>query len=90
MLVVWKYAIPMADRFDQELPFGAKVLCVQMQSHTPEMWVLVESSEDRHEIRQFRLAGTGHEIESSDCHLYIGTFQLREGALVFHLFETQT
>lgn len=34
---------------------------------------------------RFRLAGTGHPIAEADLR-YVGTFQLADGALVFHVF----
>lgn len=86
---VWKYPIPLDDTFLLALPEGADILGVQVQRGEPQLWVLVNPEVKTVENRRLRLAGTGHEIESRDGEslTHIGTFQLRGGALVFHLFE---
>lgn len=91
MLKIWKYPIPVQDDIQIEMPKGARVLTVQRQGDLPEfggpcLWALV-NPEAKKEIRQFRLAGTGHPIDHAEKLTYIGTFQMEGGALVFHLFE---
>ncbi|GAI73877.1 unnamed protein product [marine sediment metagenome] len=46
-------------------------------------------SEIEKETRHFRLSGTGHPLGDDYLRIinYIGTFQIENGALVFHLFE---
>ena len=85
MRAVYKYALPIDDFIRVPLPKGARVLTVQMQGDTPCMWVLVDPSAPE-EMRRFRLAGTGHELPADGLE-YVGTFQMRGGALVFHPFE---
>ncbi|GAJ02446.1 unnamed protein product, partial [marine sediment metagenome] len=43
----------------------------------------------RKETRYFRLSGTGHPLGEDYLRIidYIGTFQMENGALMFHLFE---
>ena len=87
--VVWKYPVGM-DRFSLSLPMGAQVLCAQKQYGTIEMWVLVDPDPDVEiERRHFLLVGTGHEHDVAGLTYegYVGTFQVRQGTLVFHLFE---
>jgi len=36
------------------------------------------------------MAGTGHDIDAYTDMVYIGTFQLHDGHLAFHLFEANT
>ena len=87
MRVVHKYPFPIEDHFRLELPLGAKVLSVQVQRGQPCLWALVTPSTPLGE-RFFRLAGTGHEITQEPSRLkHVGTFQLHDGAIVFHLFE---
>lgn len=89
MLAVWKYPIPVADNFSVELPESAEILDVQVQGTQPCFWALVNPEEEK-SYREFRLAGTGHTIkpmESPDSLFYVGTFQLVNMGLVFHLFE---
>ena len=81
---VYKYDIDVLDNFVLELPEDAQILTVQMQYGSPVIWALIDDDKPLKE-RKFRLAGTGHPIEENVK--YIGTFQLMDGALVFHLFE---
>lgn len=85
MRTIWKYPIVAQDYFEIEMPKDAEVLCVQLQHDTPCIWALVDPEKKR-ETKRFRLAGTGHLIKEENLK-YIGTFQLYEGELVFHLFE---
>lgn len=72
--------------FHLPLPKGAKILTVQAQRGQPQMWALLDTDNDP-ERRSFVTFPTGGEMPT-DTHLdYIGTFQLADGNLVFHLFE---
>ena len=84
---VFKYAFEVEDHFDLSMPKDADILSVQVQGEQPCIWALVEPGAAI-EHRHFRLVGTGHPIsENIDTLEFIGTFQLRGGILVFHLFE---
>lgn len=83
---IWKFPIPCEDIFKLDLPLGAKVLTVQTQIGTPCIWVLVDPEMEETPY-WFRLAGTGHPLDPVESETYVGTFQLRDGALVFHLFQ---
>jgi len=83
---VYKYPIQAGDHIDVEIPKGAEILTVQTQNDQPCIWALVDERAPT-ERRMFRLAGTGHPIDNPNSLKYIGTFQLHEGSLVFHLFE---
>jgi len=84
---IWKYDIPVEDMFMLDLPENAKILTVQTQHLKPVLWCLVDPKKQM-KTRCFRLAGTGHLITQEEGDLkYIGTFQIRDGALIFHLFE---
>jgi hypothetical protein len=69
-----------------DLPKGAKVLSFQVQRGNACIWVLLDIGPVELETRTFRFWGTGHPMEDVPMK-YIGTFQLDEGSLVFHLFE---
>jgi len=88
MLTIYKWTIPIEDHFTLELPKNAKILTVQTQRGTPQLWAMVDSETEK-EKRYFRLAGTGHPLGDDYLGIinYIGTFQMGNGALVFHLFE---
>jgi len=84
---IWKYELPFPET-QLQMPMGAQVLDVQVQNDTPCIWALVDQKL-KLEIRKFKFFGTGHEIDSFITKQnYVGTFQLREGLLIFHLFET--
>jgi hypothetical protein len=83
---VYKYPLRVEDETWVTMPFDAKVLAVQEQHGEPYLWALVFPSGPPCE-RRFRLAGTGHDIVWQENMVHRGTFQLRGGALVFHLFE---
>jgi len=81
---IYKYPIPVNDEIVIKMPMSAKVLTVQMQKSEPYIWALVNPDEEMVE-RRFYLYGTGMTITHSES--YIGTFQMLNGGLVFHLFE---
>lgn len=67
------------------MPIGAEILSVQVQRGNPHMWALVDP-EAPCEVRTFRILGTGY-IELGAPGQHLGSFQLNDGALVFHVFE---
>ena len=70
------------------MPVGAVVLTVQLQRGKPQLWAKVDPTAPK-ERRTFAVLGTGYEVGAarSDEWIYCGTFQLHEGALVFHVFD---
>ena len=84
---IWKQPLECADKQTVALPVGAKVLCVQMQNDRPCLWFITpQTKEPVTEERTFAILVTGHEHPEIGGR-YIGTFQLRGGLLVFHVFE---
>lgn len=83
---VYKYGVELNDYFEFDMPGGAKILTVQMQNGKPYMWAMVNPEEELQK-RTFRMAGIGHSINEREIIGYIGTFQMQDGTLVFHLFE---
>ena len=82
---IWKYPVDLANWFEREIPAGAQILSVHVQAGEPQMWAMVDLS-NKPEKREFGLYGTGHTMPD-DPGKFIGTFQLADGDLVFHLFE---
>lgn len=84
---IWKYAIT-PNQKHLILPLDAEILAVQTQNNEPFIWCLVDPNEEL-ESRYFEIYGTGHQIhyDMGTERKYIGTFQLNNGDLVFHLFE---
>jgi hypothetical protein len=82
---IYKYPLPMDDEAGIQIPTGAQVLAVQVQNENPYIWALVETDAPPI-IRRFCIRGTGHTFKGNEGK-YIGTFQLYDGNLVFHVFE---
>jgi len=51
------------------------------------MWVLHTTNTKIVEPRLFRIYGTGAEIKDLENLIYIGTFQMHNGDMVWHVFE---
>lgn len=85
--VIWKYDVPARDTFQLLLPEGAKVLSVGVQGGQPRLWVLVDR-DAAPEARWFVVCATGERV-IQDLGQFIGTFQLENGALIFHVFEQE-
>lgn len=72
------------------MPNGAEILAVHVQKNEPCIWALVDSEQPL-QARFFDIFGTGHMISPPLETLerkYIGSFQLQQGQLVFHVFES--
>jgi serine/threonine-protein kinase len=87
---IYKYPLRgnviLEENFVIELPEGAQILCVQTQNGSPFIWAMVDPS--RASVRRrLRMVATGDNIAESNQLVYIGTFQLEQGAYIFHLFE---
>ncbi len=84
MRTIYKYSVThlLSSGF---LPEGAKVLDVQVQGGEPYVWAEVETFNPSIK-REFVTYGTGFDIPE-DPGVYIGTFQIDGGSLVFHLYE---
>ena len=92
MKTIWKYELK-TDNQVLQMPKGAQILTVQIQNEIPCLWVLV-NPEAEHQPRAIEIFGTGHDIEEYTepevykiNRKYIGTYQLRGGAFIAHVFE---
>lgn len=83
---VFKYELPIDDVVCIKMPAGAQALTVDTQHGDPQLWVLVNPDAPM-VAHRFRVAGTGHPIESKDAEKYVGSFQLYSGSFVGHLFD---
>ena len=85
---IWKYELAVTDVQNISIPIGAKILTVQVQNGLPCLWVLVDPKADK-EMRCFEIFGTGTPVLSDmgTSREYISTFQIRQGNLIFHVFE---
>ena len=81
---IWKWTLPTLGYDVIEIPHGAKMLTVQMQHGEPQLWALVDEEMYKDRV-QIAVYGTGNPIPDNPGE-YIGTFQLHNGDLVFHVF----
>ena len=85
MIKIYKYPVPVLDEFEIAMPENAHVLTVQTQNGNPFIWAKVDT--DAPIVpRRFQLVGTGNPT-SGLSNVYVGTFQIADGRLVFHLFD---
>ncbi len=89
MKVIYKYILTTTDTQTVAMPKNAQILTVQTQNEKPCLWAILDMDEQREETKDIEIFGTGHPIEDSMTILrnYIGTYQLNNGQLVFHVFE---
>jgi hypothetical protein len=83
---IWKWTLVTTDRQALQMPKGAQILSVQVQGENAQLWALCDENAPR-ETRQFAIHGTGNPMPDGDPGSYVGTYQLYEGKLVFHVFE---
>lgn len=89
--MIWKYNFEIKDVVTIEMPKGAEIVAVDTQFGKPTLWALVNPDAEA-ENRVLRIFGTGHPIKGNNWTLgasvkYLGTFQVQDGQLVFHVFE---
>lgn len=88
MKVIWKFPVlDLLNRYTTRMPAGAEILSVQMQDDRPQMWLLVDPKAEG-EPRTFESFGTGHPVKAQIVQ-YLGTLQVSDGALIFHVFEVK-
>lgn len=83
---VYKYPLRIDDVTKVSMPKGAVILTLQTQRDEPCVWALVDPGAPS-VWRGFRIAGTGHDIQEFHCLKHVGSFQMRGGMLVFHVFD---
>jgi len=87
MKTIYKYQFETADIVTLKLPTCAKVLTIQIQNDKPCLWALVDTENERTFDMELSIFGTGHEVKNLELSTYIGTYQERNGGLVWHVFE---
>lgn len=84
MKTIHKYTLDPRDETTFKVPAGAEVLCLRVQFGNPSIWMRVDEAAPIVE-RTFMVLGTGHNADAAGA--YVGTVLMRDGALVFHVFE---
>lgn len=83
MKEIWKFPLEAGAQL-LSMPTGAGALAAQAQHGAPCIWALVDPTA-RKVQRTAVVVGTGHTFAPCDLQ-YVGTVQLADGALVFHVF----
>lgn len=92
MKTIWKFPCDIADDLTINMPLGAQILTVQMQHGVPCIWALVDDAMPKL-AHKFAWRGTGHNCDTltprhhESAPKHVGTVQMANGNLVFHLFE---
>ena len=87
MTKVYKFPLDIADEQVVLMPKGSKVLTVQVQKGKLYLWAECNPNEPNMDERSILIRGTGHPINDEIEKEYIGTIQMCDGSLVFHVFE---
>ncbi|MDB5848238.1 MAG: RDJLphi1 gp43 [Rhodoferax sp.] len=82
---IWKFPVQVADEQTVMIPGGARILTVAVQAGTVCLWAEVCPGHSKRP-RTLRIYGTGHPMPGNPG-IYISTFMLQDGALVFHAYE---
>jgi len=85
METIWKYELETIDSAQIVMPKERRLLTVQVQRGIPCLWALVDPDSPRETVTIIT-KGTCHLIYAPVGH-YIGTYQLDDGSLIFHVFE---
>lgn len=87
---IWKFPLEVTDSQSVKMPKASRILSVQTQGGQPCLWAWVDS-EAPLETRTFHTFGTGHPMRKDARQIleHVGTYQLNDGALVFHVFEAR-
>lgn len=83
---IWKFPIRIDDELVIAMPRGARILHVGMQNGDPQLWAMVDTEALKVD-RNFAIRGTGHPADGLKEVLFVGTFMMAGGGLVFHLFD---
>jgi hypothetical protein len=85
MRVIYKYPLDIVPVQHLTLPVGANILCVQEQYQKAWIWAIVDP-EAVTTTRTVNIIGTGHAAYNIDGDNYVGTVQLAQQALIWHIF----
>lgn len=87
MGTIYKYPLDVCGSQSIEIPRGAVPLSVQVQHGCPQLWAIVDSDRQTEVVRVETVA-TGQPLDSGRMAgmSHVGTYQLRGGSLVFHVF----
>ena len=82
---IFKYELEVTDRQAIQMPTGAVLRAIQWQGMQLCLWAEV-NDEAAPVPREIAIYGTGQSMPNYPGN-YIGTFQMNQGALVFHVYD---
>lgn len=84
---IWKFPLVIKERQVITVPAHAKILALQLQDETPCIWALVDPTYAR-KPRTFHMYETGQVFpEGREADTHIGTVQVDNGRVMYHVFE---
>ena len=88
MKTIYKYPLFVTRTQDVRLPIGADILTIQVQNELPYIWALVDPMAEKESVT-IEIFRTGEQInfDMGADRVYISTFQVIDGTLVFHAFK---
>lgn len=73
---IFKYSLPVQEKYDLELPIGAIILRVEDVDGLFFLWAIVDTETEENEIRHLEFYKTGQQIENADGLKYLGLCKL--------------
>jgi len=88
MKIIYKYPLIIEDTQKISIPESGEILCLQVQNNIPCIWVLINDFDNVHKVKEYtiNIYGTGQRFKENGFCQYIGTFQLVDGEIIFHVF----
>jgi len=84
---IWKFELDMIESDTIDMPIGAEILTVQAQNGFPCLWALVDPLTLTEKRFFEEKVATVYSLKSDIDRVYLGTYKLYNGSLVFHVFE---
>jgi hypothetical protein len=85
MKTIHKFVLEVTDEQRIEIPSAHSILTVQLQDKRICLWAIVDTNSPK-TTRYFRIVGTGNPFNDCMDFTYIGTVQMENGKLVWHVF----
>ncbi len=85
-MTIWKFPLLVEDEQIINVPKGAQLLHIETQYNTPCLWAMVDELREKEPIKIFT-CGTGQPINATVKQEYLGTYQLRGGQFIGHVFK---
>lgn len=85
-MVIWKFPLFVTDSLDLLMPEGAVILSVQNQRDSLCLWAFCDPSAPL-KSKKINIYGTGNPVPENPGR-YIGTVQMDDGFLVWHVFQS--